>query len=87
MYNWSTDEERLKKENPEGYKVWKITQLINYGLVDEKLDRKALKSVWPKIKDKLDPYKARALEYLLWGKLYSLPNNLTFWNLSRKSQV
>ena len=87
MNNWSTDEQRLKKENPEGYKIWRITQLINYGLSDEKLDLREVKVVWPKIKDKLDPYKARALEYLLWGKLYSLPNNLTFWNLPLQSQV
>ncbi len=81
MYNWSTDEKKLKKENPEGYRIWRITQLINYGLEDEKLDRREIEGLWPKIKDKLDPYKARAIEYLLWGKLYSLPNNLTFWNL------
>ena len=80
MYNWSTDEEKLKKENPEKYKLWKITQLINYGLDGEKLDKLEVKKVWPKIKDQLDPYKARVIEYLLWGKLYSLPNNLTFWN-------
>ena len=87
MYNWSTDEEKLKKENPGGYRVWRVTQLINYGLADEKLDRREVKDIWPKIKDKLDPYKARALEYLLWGKLYSLPNNLTFWNLPQSSRI
>lgn len=80
MYNWSTDEEKLKKEHPEKYKLWRITQLINYGLDGEKLDREEVKKAWPKIKNQLDPYKARAIEFLLWGKVYSLPNNLTFWN-------
>ena len=84
MYNWSTDEKKFKKEDPEGYKLWRLTQLINYGLDGEKLDRREVKRAWPKIKDSLDPYKKRALEYLLWEKLFSLPNNLTFYNLPQK---
>ena len=83
MYNWSTDEKRFKKENPKEYKLWRLTQLINYGLDGEKLDREEVKKAWPKIKDRLDPYAKRAIEFLLWGKLYSLPNNLTFWNLHK----
>ncbi|OGE64357.1 hypothetical protein A3I48_03080 [Candidatus Daviesbacteria bacterium RIFCSPLOWO2_02_FULL_36_7] len=86
MYNWSVDEKSFKKKNPQGYKLWRLTQLINYGLDGEKLDRKEVERIWPKIKDNLDPYKRRALEYLLWGKLYLLPNNLTFWNLPKKSR-
>ena len=86
MYNWSTDEKKLKKEHPEEHKLWRITQLINYGLDEgEKLDREEVKKAWPKIKDSLDPYKKRALEYILWEKLYSLPNNLNFWNLSNQN--
>ena len=84
MYNWSTDEKKFKKEDPEGYKLWRLTQLINYGLDGEKLDRREVKRAWPKIKDSLDPYKKRALEYLLLEKLFSLPNNLTFYNLPQK---
>ncbi|OGD53780.1 hypothetical protein A3J78_02530 [Candidatus Beckwithbacteria bacterium RBG_13_35_6] len=80
MYNWSVDEKKFKKENPKAYRLWRLTQLINYGLDGEKLSRKEVKKAWPKIKDNLDPYKKRALEYLLWGNLYSLQNNLTFWN-------
>ena len=82
MINWSTDEKTFKKKYPKEYKLWRLTQLINYGLDGEKLDEKELKAAWPKIKDRLDPYKRRAFEYLIWGKLYSLPNNLTFWNWS-----
>lgn len=81
MYNWSVDEERFKKEDPEGYRLWRLTQLINYGLDGEKLNEEEVKEAWPKIKEKLDPYKARYLEYLLWGRRYSLPHNLNFWNL------
>jgi len=81
--NWSTDEKKFKKENPKEYRLWRLTQLINYGLDGEKLDRKEVTKVWPKIKDRLDPYKKRAIEYLIWGKQYSLPNNLSFWNLPK----
>jgi len=84
MYNWSVNEEKFKKEDPEGYRLWRLTQLINYGLDGEKLNREDVKRAWPKIAENLDPYKKRAMEYLLWGKLYLLPNNLSFWNLSPK---
>ena len=26
MYNWSVDEKKFKKEDPEGYKIWKLEQ-------------------------------------------------------------
>lgn len=83
MWNWSVDEKAFKKRDPEGYRLWRLEQLINYGLEEgEKLNEEEVKLVWPQIKDRLDPYKARTLEYLLWEKQYSLPNNLTFWNWS-----
>ena len=82
MLNWNVDEARFKKEDPEGYKAWRLVQLINYGLDGEKLDANEVKKMWPKIEEHLDPYIKRFLEYLLWGKLYSLPDNLTFWNMS-----
>lgn len=83
MINWSVDEKKFKKENPREYRLWRLTQLINYGLEEgEKLDKKELIKAWPKIKGRLDPYKKRYLEYLIWGKQYSLPDNLTFWNVS-----
>jgi len=83
MYNWSVDEKRFKRQHPKQYKLWRLTQLINYGLDGEKLDRQEVIAAWPKIKTDLDPYARRAIEFLLWGKLYSLPNNLTFWNLHK----
>lgn len=82
MINWNTDEEKFKIKHPKEYKLWRLTQLINYGLDGEKLDKKEVIVAWPKIKNRLDPYKKRAMEYLIWGKLYSLPNNLSFWNWS-----
>lgn len=81
--NWSTDEQQFKKKHPKEYKLWRLTQLINYGLGNEKLNEFEIKAHWDKIKENLDPYKRRALEYLIWGKLYSLPSNLSFWNLPK----
>lgn len=52
MYNWSTDEEYLKKF-PNEYERWRLLQLINYGLDGEKLDLKKLKKNWKQIKDKI----------------------------------
>ncbi|MDP3994924.1 MAG: hypothetical protein Q8P91_03770 [bacterium] len=83
MHNWSVDEKKFKKENPKEYELWKLTQLINYGLDKEKLDKKKLISSWPKIKDKLDPNVRVYLKYLLWGKIPSSKNiTKNFWNLS-----
>lgn len=82
MYNnWSIDEKKFKKEDPEEYKIWRLEQMINYGLDEGKIKKKEIKKYWERIKDQLDPYKKRLIEFLLWKKLYSLPNNLTFWNL------
>lgn len=80
MKNWTVDIKQFKRY-PEKYKLWKIEQSINYGLeAGEKLEEKNLKKYWLQIKDNLDPYKKRYLEYLLWKKISSLPDNLTFWS-------
>ncbi|MDI6591948.1 MAG: hypothetical protein QME61_03385 [Patescibacteria group bacterium] len=86
MYNWSVNEKKFKKEDPEGYKIWKLEQMINYGEPGKKISEKLVRKYWKRIKDRIDPYKKRLIEYLLWGKIYSLPNNLTFWNLPLKKR-
>ena len=87
MRNWSTDEEKLKQGNKQKYNLWQLVQQINYGLDEgERLNREEVKTSWSQIKDKLDPYKARLIEYLVWGKRYSLPPNLTFYNWPPLSQ-
>lgn len=85
MYNWSVDVKKMKKESPEQYAIWRLEQLINYGLDGEKLDNKEVRRNWSKIKDRLDPYKKRVIEYLLWNRVYSLPNNINFWNWPQRS--
>ena len=86
MFNWNVDEERFKKEDPKGYRLWRLKQLINYGFEKGEIDVKELKKSWPKIKNNIDPYKRRLTEYLLWNKLYSLPTNLNFWNSPEKTK-
>lgn len=48
MYNWSVDEEQLKKDE-EQYRIWKIEQTVNFGLAGEKIDEKLLKKYWLKL--------------------------------------
>ncbi|MBI3443268.1 hypothetical protein HY008_01220 [Candidatus Woesebacteria bacterium] len=86
MFNWSVDEDRFQNEDPEGYRLWRLTQLINYGLDGEKLDREEVKQAWPKIKDELDPHKRRLIEFILWDKMYSLPTNISFWTWPPKKK-
>lgn len=87
MYNWShIDEAAMKRADPEKYRRWRIVEMLNNGLDGEKLDKKEVMELWPEIKDQLDPWTRRAVDFLLWGKIYSLPNNLPFWNKSRKNQ-
>jgi len=71
MYNWSVDEAKFKKEHPKEYKLWRLTQLINYGLDGEKLDRSQVIAAWPKIKEKLDPNLKDYLEFILWPQKQS----------------
>ena len=83
--HWSVDEEKFKKEYPEKYRLWRLVFTINNGLDEgEKLDKDEVKRAWPKIKNEIDPYYKRLIEYLIWGKVYSLPPNLTLWNLPPK---
>ncbi|MBI2443190.1 MAG: hypothetical protein HYV40_04775 [Candidatus Levybacteria bacterium] len=65
MYNWSTDTTQLKK-NPEQYTVWRLEQMINFGLDGKKLSTRLIKKYWDKIH--IDTKKRDALAFLLWGK-------------------
>jgi len=78
MINWNTDEKAFKKLHPKEYKLWRIIQLINYGLDGEKLDEKELKRVWRDIKDRLSPDKRKVLEFLLWNKKWRREPGLAF---------
>lgn len=62
MYNWSVDASSLKKF-PEQYRIWRLEQLINFGLGKEKIDKKELKKYFNKIR--IDPLKKKYLKFLL----------------------
>ena len=64
MYNWSTDLSELKKD-PEKYTIWKLEQLVNYGLNGEKINEKELRKYWDKIN--IDPTTRNYLSMLLYG--------------------
>lgn len=68
MYNWSTNEEDLKKD-PEYYRQWELEQLINFGLGERKLDAVLLKKYWGKLR--IDPARRRFLGFLIYGNKYS----------------
>ncbi len=68
MHNWSTDITQLKK-NPEKYKIWKLEQLVNFGLNKEKINKKDLKKHWNDIS--IDPARKNFLNIILWPKKQS----------------
>ncbi|NQU83037.1 MAG: hypothetical protein HQ539_03755 [Parcubacteria group bacterium] len=65
MHNWSVDIKELKKHKKQ-YKIWRLEQLINFGLGKEKIDRAELKKYWKFLY--IDPDKKKFLSFLLWPK-------------------
>ena len=65
MYNWSVDEKKIK-ERKEEYAVWRLEQLVNFGLNGEKINSQELRKFWNKLR--LDPARKRFLQLLLYGK-------------------
>lgn len=66
MYNWSVNTTELKKDK-EKYTIWRLEQLINFGLNGEKLSTKLIKKYWDKLK--IDPSYRKVLKFWLWKKL------------------
>lgn len=62
MYNWNTDTTTLRK-NPEKYQIWRLEQLINFGLNGEKINTGQLKKYWSHLN--LDPQRKKVLEFWL----------------------
>jgi len=63
MYNWSVDETELKKDK-EKYALWKVQQMINWGLGGEKLPEYFVRKNWEKLS--MDDPTRRYLKFLLW---------------------
>lgn len=62
MYNWSTDEKMIKKDK-EKYAVWRLEQMINFGLNGEKLNETEVRKYRSKLQ--LDPSRAKFIDFLL----------------------
>lgn len=62
MYNWSTDTTELKKD-ANAYAIWRLEQMVNFGLSDEKLDTILLKKYFDTLS--LDPSRKAFLSFLL----------------------
>ena len=45
MKHWSVDMRKLKKD-PKAYIIWKLEQMINFGLGDGKISKKELIQYW-----------------------------------------
>jgi len=68
----------LKKRYPKKYKIWRIAQLINYGLDGEKLDKKEVKNTGRKLNPGLIPTKLYILNISYGGKTILKPIHLKF---------
>lgn len=68
MNNWSVDVGYLKKF-PEKYRLWKLEQMLSWGLGGEKISKKEVIKNWDYLKTRLDRGRRELLEYLLWRKL------------------
>lgn len=62
MYNWSVDLKKLSK-NKKQFQVWKLEQLINFGLDNEKIKKAELRKNLSSLV--IDPQKKKYLEFLL----------------------
>ncbi|OGH80371.1 MAG: hypothetical protein A3I29_00420 [Candidatus Magasanikbacteria bacterium RIFCSPLOWO2_02_FULL_44_11] len=63
MYNWTVNSKQLKKHKKH-YDIWKLEQMVNFGLNGKKLDKTDLKKYWSKLH--LDPKKKKYLSLILW---------------------
>lgn len=62
MKNWSTDTSELQKDAKK-FSIWRLEQLINFGLDKEKINHSELKKYWDIIK--IDPSKKKFLSLFI----------------------
>lgn len=66
MNNWSIDEKKLKKD-PHAYTIWKLSQMANFGLGNEKIKT----DEYRKYADEViieDPWRKKYLNLLVYGE-------------------
>lgn len=62
MKNWSTDISELQKDK-EKFSIWRLEQLINFGLGEEKIDRDELHKYWNTLN--IDHFKRKFLSLFI----------------------
>lgn len=67
MYNWNTDVSKWNKRSS-SFIIWKLEQLINFGLNGQKLNLQQLKKFWPQLT--LDPQRKKFMELTLWPERF-----------------
>lgn len=65
MHNWSVDTTELKKDKKR-YAIWRLEQMVNFGLDGEKISSGEIKKYWKILN--LDPSKKKYLRMILWPK-------------------
>lgn len=62
MYNWSIDEKKLQEQG-EDYIIWRLEQMVNFGLRNERISEAVLRRHWQDIH--IDPARKKFLTILL----------------------
>ncbi len=65
MYNWSVDLKQLKK-NEQKYTIWKLEQMVNFGLGGKKINERELEKYWSDIN--IDPFRRKFLKLIINDK-------------------
>ncbi|PIP32901.1 hypothetical protein COV53_02165 [Candidatus Gottesmanbacteria bacterium CG11_big_fil_rev_8_21_14_0_20_37_11] len=68
MYNWNTDTSKWDKKS-DSYIIWKLNQMINFGLNGKKLDLSLTRKYWSRLS--LDPFRKKFMELILWPRKQS----------------
>ena len=66
MYNWNIDIKSVDKKSRK-FIIWRLNQLINFGLNGDRLNLKMVKKYWNNLS--LDTKRKKFLSYIIWGKL------------------
>ncbi len=64
MYNWSTDISKINTKEKRA--IWKLEQMVNFGLGKSKISKKLLGKYWNKLN--IEPARKRFLEFILWNR-------------------
>ena len=62
MKNWSVDIKKIKKDR-EKFAIWKLEQMVNFGLGGKKIKKSELKKYWKVLN--IDPAKRKFLSLLI----------------------